>query len=461
MAEQVVSGAKAPLFGGRKPLFTQKELLRLTGPLLVEQLLEVTVGMADTMMVSRCGEAAISGVSLVDMINQLIIVLFAALATGGAVVVSQYLGAKEQEKANASAGQLILLSAILGTVVAAVCILFARPMISACYGSIDADVMRYAETYFLLSALSYPFIGLYNAGAALFRAQGNSKVSMMSSLVMNVVNIGGNAVLIYGFRMGVMGAALASLVSRAIACFAVLYLLQRPACPLRVDGLQALAPQGRLIRQILRVGIPAGIENGMFQIGKLSVSSLTSTLGTAAIAANAVANTTTTFLNIPANAVGMAALTVVGQCLGAGEKDQAVYYSRRLMLFAYCGAWFMNISAFLFANKFALGLFNLSPEAYAMALEVMVWFNIISLFIWPSSFTLPNILRAAGDARFTMTVSIVSMWAFRVGFCYLCVLAFHGGLLSIWMGMFLDWVFRSLCFFVRFARGRWMEQSVI
>ena len=166
-------------------------------------------------------------------------------------------------------------------------------------------------------------------------------------------------------------------------------------------------------------------------------------------------------MNIPANAVGMAALTVVGQCLGAGEKDQAVYYSRRLMLFAYCGAWFMNLSAFLFANKFALGLFNLSPEAYAMALEVMVWFNIVSLFIWPSSFTMPNILRAAGDARFTMTVSIVSMWAFRVGFCYLCVLAFHGGLLAIWMGMYLDWAFRSLCFFVRFLRGKWLEQQVI
>ena len=329
------------------------------------------------------------------------------------------------------------------------------------FGSIDADVMRYAETYFLLSALSYPFIGLYNAGAALFRAQGNSKISMMSSLVMNVVNIGGNAVLIFGFGMGVMGAALASLVSRAVACIAVLYLLQRPACPLRLESVRALAPQGRLIRQILRVGIPAGIENGMFQIGKLSVSSLTSTLGTAAIAANAVANTTTTFLNIPANAVGMAALTVVGQCLGAGEKDQAVYYSRRLILVAYCGAWFMNISAFLFANRFALSLFHLSPEAYAMALEVMVWFNIVSLFIWPSSFTLPNILRAAGDARFTMTVSIVSMWAFRVGFCYLCVLAFHGGLLSIWMGMYLDWAFRSLCFFVRFLRGKWLEQHVI
>ena len=455
-----MTATKTPAFH-KPPLFTRQQLIALLLPLIAEQALSVSIGLADTLMVSSVGEAAVSGVSLVDSFNTLMIQIMSALATGGAVVTSQYIGRREPKDAQRAAAQILFILSSFSCLVAAVVIVGRHAILRGIFGSIEADVMRYAETYFLLSALSYPFIGLYNAGAALFRAQGNSKISMMSSLVMNVVNIGGNAILIYGFGMGVMGAALASLVSRAIACAAVLYLLQRPACPLRVEGLRALAPQGRLIRQILRVGIPAGIENGMFQIGKLSVSSLTSTLGTAAIAANAVANTTTTFLNIPANAVGMAALTVVGQCLGAGEKDQAVYYSRRLMLFAYCGAWFMNLSAFLFANKFALGLFSLSPEAYAMALEVMVWFNIISLFIWPSSFTMPNILRAAGDARFTMSVSIISMWAFRVGFCYLCVLAFHGGLLAIWMGMYLDWAFRSLCFFVRFVRGRWLEQHVI
>ena len=444
-----------------KPLFSRQALTALLLPLIAEQALSVTIGLADTLMVSSVGEAAVSGVSLVDSFNTLMIQIMSALATGGAVVTSQYIGHREPKNAKAAAAQILFVLSSFSLVVAAVVVVGRHAILRGIFGSIDADVMRYAETYFLLSALSYPFIGLYNAGAALFRAQGNSKISMLSSLVMNVVNIGGNAVLIFGFGMGVMGAALASLISRAVACFAVLSLLQKPACSLRVEGLQALKPDGGLIRRILRVGIPAGIENGMFQIGKLSVSSLTSTLGTAAIAANAVANTTTTFLNIPANAVGMAALTVVGQCLGAGEKEQAVYYSRRLLLTAYCGAWIMNISAFLFANKFAISLFHLSPEAQAMALEVMVWFNIVSLFFWPSSFTLPNILRAAGDARFTMSVSIFSMWAFRVGFCYLMVLAFHGGLLSIWTGMFLDWVFRSLCFFVRFVRGRWMEQNVI
>ena len=443
------------------PLFTRQALVALLLPLIAEQALSVTIGLADTLMVSSVGEAAGSGVSLVDSFNTLMIQVMSALATGGAVVTSQYIGHREPKNAKAAAAQILFVLASFSLVVAAVVVVGRHAILRGIFGSIDADVMRYAETYFLLSALSYPFIGLYNAGAALFRAQGNSKISMLSSLVMNVINIGGNAVLIYGFGMGVLGAALASLVSRAVSCLVVLWLLQRPACPLRVDGLRALAPDGGLIRRILRVGIPAGIENGMFQIGKLSVSSLTSTLGTAAIAANAVANTASTFLNIPANAVGMAALTVVGQCLGAGEKEQAVYYSRRLLLTAYCGAWVMNLSAFLFANRFVISLFNLSPEAQTMALQVMVWFNFVSLFFWPSSFTLPNILRAAGDARFTMAVSILSMWVFRVGFCYVMVLGFHGRLLSIWMGMFLDWVFRSLCFFVRFARGRWMEQSVI
>ena len=443
------------------PLFTRQALVALLLPLIAEQALSVTIGLADTLMVSSVGEAAVSGVSLVDSFNTLMIQVMSALATGGAVVTSQYIGHREPKNAKAAAAQILFVLASFSLVVAAVVVVGRHAILRGIFGSIDADVMRYAETYFLLSALSYPFIGLYNAGAALFRAQGNSKISMLSSLVMNVINIGGNAVLIFGFGMGVMGAALASLVSRAVACVVVLYLLQKPACPLRVDGLRALAPDVGLIRRILRVGIPAGIENGMFQIGKLSVSSLTSTLGTAAIAANAVAGNISSFLNVPASAVGIGALTVVGQCLGAGEKAQAKRYSRLLLLTAYAGDWAMNLSGLFFRNKLALSWFNLSPEAYGMALELMVWFNAVSLILWPSSFTLPNILRAAGDAAFTMTVSVISMWVFRVAFCYLMVLRFHCGLLFIWMGMFLDWAMRSLFFCVRFVRGRWMEQKVI
>ena len=452
-----MTSTKAPA----SPLFTRQQLTALLLPLIAEQALSVTIGLADTLMVSSVGEAAVSGVSLVDSFNTLMIQIMSALATGGAVVASQYIGHREEKNARASAAQILLILSVFSLSVAAIVAVGRHAILRGIFGSIDADVMRYAETYFLLSALSYPFIGLYNAGAALFRAQGNSKISMLSSLVMNVVNIGGNAILIFGFGMGVLGAALASLISRAVACCAVLYLLQKPQCMLRIPGLAALRPDSKLIRRILRVGIPAGIENGMFQIGKLSVSSLTSTLGTAAIAANAVAGNISSFLNVPASAVGIGALTVVGQCLGAGEKVQAKRYSRLLLLTAYAGDWVMNLSGLFFLNKLALSWFNLSPEAYGMALELMVWFNAVSLILWPSSFTLPNILRAAGDAAFTMTVSVISMWVFRVAFCYLMVLKLHCGLLFIWMGMFLDWAMRSLFFCVRFVRGRWMEQKVI
>ena len=220
--EHTIAQNKASCFGGRAPLFSQRDLLRLVGPLLVEQLLAVTVGMADTMMVSRCGEAAISGVSLVDMINNLIIVLFAALATGGAVVVSQYLGAKEQKHANASSGQLILLSALLGVGVGVFCFVLARPMIRLCYGSIDADVLEAGVLYLRITAVSYPFLAMYNAGAALFRSMGNSKISMQISILMNVINIVGNAVCIFVLGMGVDGVAWPSVLSRAVAAVLIL-----------------------------------------------------------------------------------------------------------------------------------------------------------------------------------------------------------------------------------------------
>ena len=383
----------------KKPIFTRRQLIALLLPLVAEQTLSVTIGLADTLMVSSVGEAAVSGVSLVDTFNTLMIQTMTALATGGAVVTSQYIGHQEPKNARATAGQIMLVMLAFSSAVALVVLFGRHAILRGIFGAIDDDVMGYAETYFLMSALSYPFIGMYNAGAALFRAQGNSKISMLSSLVMNVLNIGGNAFFIYGCGLGVFGAALATLISRIISCTAVVTLLQRPSSMLRIDDVRALRPDRKLIRRILVIGIPNAIENGMFQVGKLAVSSLTSTLGTTAIAANAVANTTTTLLNIPANAVGMGTLTVLGQCLGAGDKKQAKRYGGLMMLIAYIGAWVMNLSAFFFGNRFMLQFFNLSAESAALALEVMMWFNIISLFIWPSSFTLPNILRAAGDAR--------------------------------------------------------------
>ena len=442
------------------PLFTKRALFTLIWPLLLEQTLSVTMGMADTLMVAGVGEAAVSSVSLVDTLNVLIIQILSALATGGAVIASQYLGRRDTENACRSAAQLYSVLGISTVVVGIVCMLLSRPILRGVFGSIDEDVMRFAQQYFLISAVSYPFIGLYNGGAALFRAQGNSRISMLASLVMNVINIAGNALLIYGFGMGVIGAALATLIGRVFAAVFILWQNQNLSNPLRVQELADLKPRSQPIRQILSLGIPSGLENGMFQIGKLCVSSLTSTLGTSAIAANAVANSVSTLANIPGNTMSLAMIPVIGQCLGAGDKKQAKHYSVTLLGIAIGGLAIANALVFVLMPEIVTW-FNLSAEASVLCTTVVHMFNVASVFFWATSFTLPNALRAGGDAKYTMTVSIISMWLFRVILSYVFVLQFQLGLAGVWLGMFCDWVFRSTCFLIRFVHGKWMNHKVI
>ena len=416
--------------------------------------------MADTLMVSGVGEAAVSSVSLVDSINVLIIQVLSALATGGAVICSQYLGRRDRESACRGAAQLYTVLAVSTVAVMVVALLFCRPILRLVFGRIDDDVMAYAEQYFLVSAVSYPFIGAYNAGAALFRAQGNSRISMLASLVMNVLNICGNAILIYGCGMGVLGAALATLAGRVFAAVWVLCRQQQFENPLRITALAEMRPDREMILRILGIGIPSGLENGMFQIGKLCVSSLTSTLGTSAIAANAVANSITSLANIPGNTMSLAMIPVVGQCLGAGEKKQARRYAVLLLGIAIAGLAVTNLTMFATAPLLC-ALFNLSAQASALCVQVLRWFAVCSILLWAVSFTLPNALRAGGDAKYTMTVSVLSMWLFRVMLSYFFVLQLHLGLLGVWLGMFIDWFFRDVLFLLRFAGDRWMEHRVI
>ena len=443
-----------------QPLFSRQKLTSLILPMLLEQILSVTMGMADTLMVSGVGEAAVSSVSLVDSINVLIIQILAALATGGAVIGSQYLGRRDAENARRSAAQLYTVLAVSTVSVMVLTLCFCRPILRGVFGRIDDDVMFYAEQYLIVSAISYPFIGAYNAGAALFRAQGNSRISMLASLVMNIINICGNALLIYGFKMGVLGAAIATLVGRIFAAVWVFWQQQQFENPLRIGSWQEMLPEKEMILRILGIGIPSGLENGMFQIGKLCVSSLTSTLGTSAIAANAVACSITSLANIPGNTMSLAMIPVVGQCLGAGEKKQARRYALLLLGIAVAGLAVTNISMFL-AAPLLCALFSLTAEATAMCVQVLRWFAVFSSFFWALSFTLPNALRAGGDAKFTMGVSIVSMWLFRVMLCYYFVGRLHLGLLGVWLGMFIDWICRGALFLARFWRGKWMEHKVI
>ena len=405
-------------------LFSRDALLRLIIPLVIEQLLLMTVGMADTVMVTTSGEAAVSGVSLVDNINTLIIQVFSALSTGGAVVVSQYLGRQDTDNAKAASKQLLY----------AMC----------------------ALSLLLMGA------GIYNAGAALFRAMGNSKVSMFCSLVVNVINITVNAVLIFGFGMGAAGAGIGTLVSRIAAAVIIMALLNHPDHVLRVEGLLRFEFRGAIVKRILFIGIPNGMENGMFQAGKLMVLNLITTFGTSAVAANAIANSVAGVINVPGMALGLAIITVIGQCMGAGETGQAVYYTKRLVGASYLCMLVMSAALFFSAGGLVT-LFHLSPEACTMAAQVLRACAVGNVLFWPLAFTLPNSLRAAGDAIFTMAVSLGSMFVCRVVLSYVfaCAWGLNLGLLGVWLAMIADWVVRAAFFLFRYWRGRWKRIRVI
>ena len=443
-------------------MFSNRALKRLIWPLVVEQLLAVTIGMADTVMVASCGEAAVSGVSLVDSINILLINIFSALATGGAIVASQYLGREDQENANLAAKQLLLSVGFLSTLLAVLALVGNQSLLDLLFGCAEADVMQNSYTYFFWSVISYPFLGIYNGGAALFRAMGNSKVSMRTSIIMNVLNVCGNALLIYVFQLGVAGAAISTLVSRALGAVVMVWLLHSKPHQndkIHLETLNIFRPNWSMIRKILNIGIPNGLENGMFQIGKILVQGLIATFGTAAIAANAAANSVASLPQIPSIAVGLAMVTVVGQCVGAGEYEQAKKYTRRLTMLSYLCITVLSLLEMAGAQLLT-GLFILSPEATQMAVEVILWNGVFTILIWPASFTLPNGLRAAGDVRFTMGISVLSMWIFRIGFSYLLAQAFHMGLMGVWFAMFIDWFVRAGLFIWRFASNRWRGKAI-
>ena len=437
------------------PIFSNRQLRRLIFPLVIEQFLAVTMGMADTIMVASCGEAAVSGISIVDTISILLIGLFGAMAAGGSVVSAQYLGRKDEKNVARAAGQLFLAVGGLSIILMTVMLLFNQSLLRLIYGAIEEDVMSNARTFFYLSAVSYPFLAFYNSAAALFRAVGNSRVSMLISLFANLFHIALNALLIYVFRMGVAGAGISTLVSRFLSAAIILFLLRRQN-QLPVEF--TLKVDKKMLRQILYIGVPNGLENSIFQLGKLLLSSLTASFGTVAITANAVAGTICNLEVIPANAIGIAMVTVVGQCVGARDVGQARKYMGKLLKTAYIWLLVLNLTIIPLLNPIC-SLFQLSEETSALAFKLMLYHSICCMLIHPLAFCLTNGLRAANDVRFPMTVSICSMWICRIVLAYIFSLNFGLGLMGIWIAMTVDWLVRAIFFSTRVLSGKWIRYA--
>jgi putative MATE family efflux protein len=441
--------------------WSNKDLFRLLWPLIIEQVLAVTMGAADTMMVSSVGEFAVSGVNIVDNINNLLIIAFIALCTGGSVVVSQYIGRRDTKNSRMASRQLLYIVTLVSLAVTIITVTLRRPAITLIYGRIEADVMDAAAVYFLITCLSYPFLAIYNANAALLRAVGNSRVPMLIALLVNVINIGGNAFLIFVLQIGVAGAAISTLVSRIIAAFITFRMLNRNATsPISLSGFLKIRFNRSMIHNILNVGIPSGLESSMFQIGRLLTQRIFTTFGTSAMAGNAIAGVVNSFSFMPGVAFGMALLTIVGQCAGAKDYAAAKKQTAKIMKLAYITIIGISGLIYIFMDPL-INLFSLSPEAHEFAMAFLRVHCISMAIGWPMSFALPNALRAAGDARYVMIVASVSMWTVRVSAAYLLCYVLRVGPLGVWIAMGADFISRGGFYLGRWVRGKWQQKKVI
>ncbi len=437
-------------------LFDNKALLYLLLPIVIEQLLNSLMGMVDTMMVSTVGSEAISAVALVDAINNLVIQIFAAMASGAVIICSQYIGSGNKKESSRAAGQVVLMVLVISLSITVFCVLDRERLLQQYIGKVEDSVMENALTYFMITAISYPFLGLFSAGSAFYRASGQSKFPTKISVISNAINVAGNALFIYSFKWGVAGAALATLFSRMFSTVVIYYCLRKPGQTIIVRDYLKIRPDMPLILTIMAIGVPAGIENGMFQFGKIAIQSTVSSMGTVAISAQAMTDILELVNGIFSNSVGIGLMTVVGQCIGARRIEEAKYYIVKLMGIAWIGV-LVSCLLVLAITKPVTWLSGMEPEAAAMCFKMVTAMTVVKPLVWVGAFGLPYGFRAAGDVKFSMIVSVCSMWCCRVAFCIFLVKVFHFGLMAVWIGIFVDWIVRAVIFSARFVSGKWLH----
>ena len=450
-------------------LFSHRQIAAIILPLLLQNLLSIMIGMADSVMVSNKGEAAFAGVSLVNSLDTLLVTLFGALTAGGSVVLAQAMGRSDQKYACKAAKQMLYATTIMAAAITAVVLIFRVPLLRLLFGEVEDSVFQSALAYFFFIAISFPFLAIENSIAATLRAQGDSMTSLKISLLMNLLNIGGNAILIYGMDLGAAGAAIATLFSRATGACIKLIIIHHKKRYIHIEHMLRYRPDGEVIKAILRIGVPNGIENTMFQFGRLMTSSLVSLLGTVSIAANAAALSLANFQYTTGAAIQNSMVAVVGRCIGAEKKDQAKHYTWLLLGIAYVAIISVVVILSVFTTPL-LSLYGLSGETSEVARRLLLYHGLVSAFIWPIGFCLPPAFRAASDVKFTMLVSTFSMWIFRVALAYVLalesvsifgILSFPGfgmGVMGVWVAMTLDWGFRTILFLWRLLSGKWLTK---
>lgn len=440
-------------------MFSSVDVRRIYIPLLMETLLNATVGIADTMMVARAGEAAVSGVSCFNTIQNLMIALFMAFGTGGAVVVGQLIGMRNKERASYASKQLLYLTLTVSLVLAGVFMVIREPILHMVYGTIEEDVFRSASLYAIPILISLPFMASMSALNALFRAMGKTKITMDVSIIANVVNVIGNAFCIIVLHWGAFGVGFATLLSRVVASLILFVRITDKKLPVRINQILKFEPDLKMMSTILRIALPSGLENSIFHLGKIVMISTIAYCGTPSIAAFAVLDNIGTFSNMSGQAANLSMLTLCGQCCGAKEYDQARYYAWLLLKITYLSMLSVAI-VLAIIMPFVVSIYGYGEETYRLTVQVCLEYLVYSTLFWPMSFTLPSALKAAGDVNFTMIASISSMWLFRVFFARFLGITLGMGLRGALLGMYIDWIVRGTLFLLRFRSGKWETKGI-
>jgi putative MATE family efflux protein len=412
------------------------------------------------LVVSYAGEAAVSGVSLVNQFNTIFIYLFTALTSGGAVVISQYIGRKAIDAAGESASQLLRFSAIFSTLVSALVLIGNEGMLRLMFGKVESDVMQACITYLRISAYSYPALAVYNAGASLFRSVGKTSVTMYLSVASNIINVIGNLIGVFVLHAGVAGVAWPSLIARTFSAAVITVLCFLKKNQVFYTRKWIFQWNGALMRHILRIAIPNGLENGVFQLVKVALSSIVALFGTYQIAANGVAQSIWSLAALAGVSMGSVFITVIGQCMGNNNTQIAESYLKKLTKITVLLSFAWNLLIFVLTPLF-MRFYALEPDTKQLVIWLVLIHNLFNAIAYPFSGALSNGLRAAGDVKFTMYVSVISTIAVRLLLSWLLGVALQMGVIGIAIAMVSDWVIRAVIFFWRQKSGKWKTFQVI
>lgn len=441
-------------------LFSNKKLFNLFLPLIIEQFLEFAVGLINSIIVASVGEAAVSGVSIIEFIMMLLISVFAALSAGGSVIARQCIGKMQVDKARQAVDQLIWFVGSVAIVIMLLIYLLKPFILITLFGQISQDVYTEANTYLMIVGLTIPFLGLYGACVAIFRTMGNTKLPMKISLLMGIMTVIGNALMLYVFDMGTEGVAISTLFSRVLATIILLLYVVNTKLPLYVKKTLKHDFDWAMIRRMMGIGMPYGLENGLFYFGRIVVLGLVAIFGTASIAANAIGGTIVLFEVLPGIAIGLGMTVVIAQCIGAGDYEQARYYTKKIIAIIYVAHIIINAMV-LALWPYILNIYNLSEKASYMTTQIVTWHALGAVTLWPLAYTLPVTFRAAGDAKYPMYVGVLTMFFCRIALAYLFAIYLSMGMLGTWAAMFVDWFVKSVLFVWRYFNNKWTLYKAI